>query len=291
VFEVKHRPTFDPLIVHVASPRQLVDVAATVPPAAQRLIERFWPGPLTVVLPKAPAVPDLATSGLPAVGVRWPDHPVMQELLERVGTPLAAPSANLFGRISPTTAQHVADQLGDRIDLILEGGPCRVGIESTVLDLSGARPRLLRPGGVSLEDLEAELGRIEVVRHLAGVEAGAGGAPAPGMLERHYAPRTPLRLLEGAGGGAPDADQAGRAARRGLLAFRTPLNRGDYAAVEVLSPQGDLREAAAGFFAALRRLDDLRLDGIDAERFPEAGLGRALNDRLTRAAARGALSP
>jgi len=283
VFEAKGRPRFDPLIVHVASTAELDPLLAEFPERARQLADAFWPGPLTLVLPKRPIVPDLVTAGLPRVAVRIPGHPQALELLRAAGRPIAAPSANLFGRISPTTAEHVAEQLGDRIDLILDGGPCRVGVESTVLDLSGERPTILRPGGVTAEELTAVLGVQPRLWSAGSQPDDAGPSPAiaaaaPGMLPQHYAPRTPLELVDDLDGVPPDRTTA-------VLAFdATPAS--GFLRVELLSPTGDLRAAAAGFFAALRRLDASGARQIIAQRFPDTGLGCALNDRLARAAAR-----
>lgn len=275
IFAAKERPFFDPLIVHVADRGQVRDLAADVPAVAGQLMSRFWPGPLTLVLPKRDVVPDLVTAGLDSVGLRLPGHPLARELIAIAGCPVAAPSANLFGHVSPTTAAHVAEQLGDRIDLILDGGPCRVGLESTVVDCTGARPILLRPGGTTQEALEAVIGPIEVR-----TSSGPGSvAPAPGMLERHYSPRTPIRYADL----AQDSFPSGRV---GVLSFRgTPVDRLAASAV-ALSPGGDLAEAASRLFAALRQLDAAQLDLILAEPFPDSGLGRAINDRLRRAAAK-----
>jgi L-threonylcarbamoyladenylate synthase len=240
-----------------------------------RLAARFWPGPLTLVLPRHPAVPDLVTAGLDTVGVRVPDHPAARALIEEAGTAVAAPSANPFSYLSPTTAAHVAEQLGDRVDLILDGGPCRVGVESTILSLAADPPVILRQGAVLAEELEKVLGRRPDI-----AAAPTDRPTSPGQLSRHYATRTPLRLLTRAGGGPPP--EAGRA---GLLAFREPVRSSGYAAVEVLAPDGSLATAAANLFAALRRLDALGLDLILAEPCPEEGLGRAIMDRLRRCAA------
>jgi L-threonylcarbamoyladenylate synthase len=275
IFEAKQRPHFDPLIVHLAEPAEIDRVCTRTGDNALRLIDAFWPGPLTLVLPKHDIVPDLVTSGLSSVGVRVPDHTLARELIRLAGVPVAAPSANLFGKVSPTTAQHVLDQLGDRIDCVLDGGPCRVGIESTVLSLDDeSRPLLLRPGGVALEDLEDVIGPVEVAA------AGRDDTPqaAPGMLTQHYAPSTPVVLVDDWSDVKPAASAA--------LAFRRVPEASLFAAIEVLSPGGSLREAAANLFAALRRLDASGARTIYAERVPETGLGRAINDRLRRAAAR-----
>lgn len=294
IFEAKRRPHFDPLIVHIPDLSWLPRIVARSVPGLDALAAKFWPGPLTLVLPKTAAVPDLVTSGLSTVAVRIPSHPLALALLRAADTPIAAPSANLFGSISPTTAEHVREQLGDRIDDILDGGSCAVGVESTVLQLPDAadpeaplQPTLLRPGGLPVEDLEALLGPVVVA---AKSQLDEAAAPSPGMLARHYAPRTPLRICDpdnlmwGPPPSPADAIECGRPLLFGLLSLRPILNPA-FSRCEVLSETGDLREAAAGFFAALRRLDEAGLDLIVATPFPETGLGRALNDRLKRAAA------
>jgi L-threonylcarbamoyladenylate synthase len=276
VFEVKKRPFFDPLIVHVARPAELEKLVANIPPDAKKLIELFWPGPLTVVLPKREEVPEIVTAGLPTVAVRMPDHPVALSLIEMAGTPIAAPSANLFGYLSPTTAEHVQEQLDGEIDFILDGGPCRVGVESTILAFSKGHPELLRPGGVSLEEIESILGEVDVRR-------SEGKNPeAPGMLPTHYAPRTPLILRP-----RDRIADAAKKGRVGVLALRRiKEDIGDPPVLETLSETGDLREAAANLFAAIRRLDALNLDRIVAETVPEEGLGLAIMDRLRRASSK-----
>ena len=274
IFEAKGRPSFDPLIVHIAEQSWLARVAAAIPETASRLIDRFWPGPLTLILPKTVDVPDLVTAGLPTVGVRMPAHPVALALLRRCGMPIAAPSANAFGAVSPTTAEHVVEQLGDRIDYVLDGGPCAVGLESTIIDLSTARPTLLRPGGLALERIQEVIGHVEIDDSASADESSR--PRAPGMLSRHYAPRTPIVVL------ASDAPVP-EAARVGLLAFVAESHSERFAAVEILSPRGELAEAAANLFAAIRRLDALRLDVIVARPVPNIGLGRAINNRLARA--------
>ena len=273
IFEIKGRPRFDPLIVHVAEMSWLSRIVTDVPPAAELLTRHFWPGPLSLVLPKTSLIPDLVTSGLPFVAVRIPNHPLALELLHAAGTPIAAPSANLFGRLSPTSAADVEEQLGTRIELILDGGPCAVGVESTVLRFGAGVPELLRPGGIPLEEIEQLIGEVCVVPSTD--DPGSVPRPAPGMLPQHYAPQTPLTF--GTVRLRPSSSK-----RVGLLAFQRVTDPERWAKVEILSPSGDLREAAAGFFGALHRLDAARLDLIVAESFPESGLGRALNDRLRR---------
>jgi L-threonylcarbamoyladenylate synthase len=271
VFEIKGRPRFDPLIVHVLDRAMLSQVAHELPAAAQALIERFWPGPLTLVVRKRPVVPDLVTAGLPTVAVRMPSHPIARRLLQATALPLAAPSANPFGYLSPTRAQHVTRMLGERVDLLLDGGPTESGLESTIVALD-PRPALLRAGAIEVEALEAAIGP------LAREQAAPDRPIAPGQLPVHYAPRTPIRLVDLAG--VP----ANERAAAGALAFSEPVK--GYAAMGVLSPSGDLREAAARLFEILHDLDARGLERIDVQPIPEHGLGLAIMDRLRRAASR-----
>jgi L-threonylcarbamoyladenylate synthase len=269
VFEIKARPAFDPLIVHVLDRAMLLRVAADLPEAAEALVERFWPGPLTIVLPKEPAVPSLVTAGLQTVAVRMPAHPVARALLREVGEPLAAPSANPFGRLSPTRAGRVADALGESVDLILDGGPSEFGLESTIVALE-PQPALLRVGAIEVEAIEATIGPL-ILR------ASVGPALAPGQLPVHYAPRTPLRIVQ------PERVPMGERADAGVLTLDETFE--GYAAARRLSERGDLREAAAVFFETLHELDAMGLERIDAQPLPERGLGLAMMDRLSRAAA------
>lgn len=276
IFAVKRRPSFDPLIVHVAHPKDIEQLATGLDERVWRLAERFWPGPLTLVLGKKVSVPDIVTAGLDTVAIRVPDHPVALELIRLAGTPVAAPSANPFGYVSPTTAAHALGQLGDSVDVILDGGPCRVGLESTIISLVSKPPRLLRPGGIPLEDLEAVLGPI-------GITADPTPRPlAPGQLVKHYATRTPLDILREPG----EKPSVSPGEKVGLLAFRPPADTDPYAVVETLAPDGNLHTAAANLFAALRRLDALGLDRLVAEPCPERGIGLAIMDRLRRCAAK-----
>jgi L-threonylcarbamoyladenylate synthase len=230
---------------------------------------------LTLVLPKQPAIPDLITAGLSTVAVRMPNHPVAQSLIREAGTPIAAPSANLFGYVSPTTAQHVADGLGNRVDLILDGGPCPVGVESTIVSLAGPQPELLRPGSITIEQLSAVIGAVRRASSVNQLPL------APGQLSRHYATQTQLTILASAG--ARPILKYG--ARTGLLIYSQAKDTDNrFAAIEVLSSTGDLKEAARHLFAALRRLDALGLDRIYAEPCREEGLGVAIMDRLRRCA-------
>ncbi|MCS7241673.1 MAG: L-threonylcarbamoyladenylate synthase [Candidatus Caldatribacterium sp.] len=271
VFEVKERPFFDPLIVHVATLTMVQDICEFSDPRALCLAERFWPGPLTIVLPKKPVVPDIVTAGLPTVAVRMPAHPVALRLIQTAGVPIAAPSANRFGRLSPTLATHVVRQLGDRIELILDGGKCPVGVESTVIELVDG-PLLLRPGGVPLEEIEKVVGKVK--------EASVLDVPrSPGQLPFHYAPSVPLRIVSQETLPPPGF-------RVGLLAFASVKYPERFVHVEILSPSGDLQEAAANLFACLHRLEEQEIDLIFAEPVPEVGLGRAIMDRLRKAEAK-----
>ncbi len=273
IFEIKQRPHFDPLIVHVGSLDQLALLVDRVPAKAKALMDAFWPGSLTLVLAKNERVPDLVTSGLSTVAVRMPRHPLALELIRLADAPIAAPSANPFGQTSPTTAQHVLDQLGNKVDLVLDGGACSVGVESTIVSLAGETAVLLRAGGIAVEEIERVIGPLGRASHATDRPA------APGQLSRHYATRTPLIFRE-------NVERSHAAKRIGLLTLYPPSDRDDFAAVEVLSSKGDLREAAANLFAAMHRLDALGLDLILAERVPDTGLGLAINDRLRRAAHR-----
>ena len=271
IFEAKGRPQFNPLISHVldaASAKAFVKWNDH----AEKLAARFWPGPLTLVLPRAEGSPIslLATAGLDTVAIRAPSHPVAQALIRAAGRPIAAPSANRSGAVSPTRAEHVAESLGDRVPMILDGGPCLVGVESTVLDLSGNRPTLLRPGGATREAIEAVVGQIAVSD---AIPNGESARRSPGQLASHYAPSRPVRLE--ATNVGPD---------EGLLAFGPGALPGAMLTYN-LSPSGDLGEAAANLFAMLRALDRPGIGRIAVMPIPQAGLGLAINDRLRRAAA------
>ena len=278
IFEVKRRPRIDPLIVHVAD-MESARRYGTFPDAALPLMERFWPGPLTLVADKTSIVPSIVTAGLDTVAVRVPEHPAALALIRAAGCAIAAPSANPFGYVSPTEADHVAEQLGNAVDLILDGGHSAVGVESTILSFEAIRPVILRAGGTTVEDLQSILGHIDI-------QTGLVSRPSvPGQMKRHYSTRTPLEIIEifGNSDAAPRGEK--REERVGLLTLSLMEDASRYAAVEILSPDGDLREAAAGLFRALRRLDALRLDRIVTRPVPEKGLGLAIMDRLRRCAA------
>ena len=271
IFEAKERPRFDPLIVHLPGVSWLEQVANIENEAREllnKLIAKFWPGPLTFVLPRKKIVPDLITAGLETVAVRMSAHPVFAETIREFGRPLAAPSANRFGRISPTTAEHVRDELNGRISLIIDAGATTHGIESTIVAIHPSRLELLRRGPITEEAL-AEFGDV--------AEATDDQLRAPGQLRSHYAPHTPLLVVRDANSFAQPEKQ-----KCGLLAWRAASNQ--FSEVRVLSAHGDLREAATNLFRQLRELDHAKLDLIVAEKVPDEGLGRAINDRLRRAA-------
>ncbi len=261
VFAVKHRPAGHPLIVHAATPAAAFVIGAAGS-RARRLAERFWPGPLTLVVPvrSGADLADAVTGGRPTVGLRVPGHPVAAALLRAAARPVAAPSANLHGHLSPTRARHVRTQLGAAVEVVLDGGPADIGVESTVLELGAGRPVVLRAGGIPTEDLEAVVGAVEL-------PAAGEAARAAGMLPHHYAPRTPLRL--NAGHPFPDEVYLGFGPSPGAACN--------------LSPRGDLDEAARNLFAMLHRLDRAGARRIAVAPVPESRLGRAINDRLRRA--------
>lgn len=272
IFEVKRRPSFDPLIVHTSSLDKVDDFVAHIPAEACKLAEAFWPGPLTLLLSKKSNIPGVVTSGLPKVAVRIPRHPLALQLLKELEFPLAAPSANPFGYISPTTARHVEEQLGDRIPYILDGGPCEVGVESTIIGFEGNKTIIYRLGGMSVEELEPFCSEIKLMPH------SSSNPQAPGQLKSHYAPRIPLTI-----GNITEMLPRYDKSEVAVLSFRD-----GYPEVKnfILSPAGDLKEAAQHLFKALRELDKMPVKHILAEQVPDYGLGRAINDRLARAAAR-----
>jgi L-threonylcarbamoyladenylate synthase len=292
IFRAKGRPAHNPLIVHLADAAALDTVALDIPPAARRLAEQFWPGPLTLVLRRAAAVAPNVSGGRDTVAVRVPAHPVALALIAAAGVPVAAPSANRFGRPSATTAAHVLADLNGRIDLVLDAGPTPIGVESTVLDLTAAEPALLRPGGVTLEALRAILGDVTTAAALLPPDDAEAAPASPGMLSRHYSPEAPLLLYDGpfdavtAALRAEALAQAAAGRRIGLLVpDEDRLLFADLPAVIVTpGPRADPAQIARGLFAALRALDAHGVDVILARQFPAKGLGLALADRLLRAA-------
>lgn len=272
IFEMKGRPHFNPLIVHIYSIDQLQQLATDIPENALKLASAFWPGSLTLILPKRPEVSDTITAGKSTVGVRMPNHLLTLELLKGLPFPVAAPSANPFTRVSPTSAEHVAHYFGDRIPAILDGGACQVGLESTIVGFDGERPIVYRKGGISVEAIEAVVGTVDLLTE------NESAPQAPGMLLKHYSPRTPLIVTAN----ITEAVEEHHSKKVGILSFF----KDDFIGVEIsraLSKEKNLEEAAQVFFATLHELDEAGLDIIIAERFPEEGLGRSINDRLYRA--------
>ncbi len=274
IFTVKDRPRFDPLIVHVASLAQARQLVESFPNKAEQLARKFWPGPVTFLLRKKGIIPDLVTSGMDTVGIRCPDHALTQSLLKSLAFPLAAPSANPFGYVSPTQPDHVNAQLGDRIKYILDGGECRVGIESTIIGFETEIPTIFRLGGLSIEDIEKTIGPVEL--HLN----TSSDPKSPGQLKSHYSPRKKV-----AWGVMAELLTRYTTQKIGVLAFRSKVAGVEPENQLILSPTGNLEEAAKHLFAKLRELDKKNIDIILAEEVPDMGLGKAINDRLRRAAA------
>ena len=271
IFEAKKRPRFNPLILHTHSIEEAEKLVVDFPSKARLLAEKNWPGPLTLLLPKAPIIPDLITAGSPRVAIRIPKHPLTLQLLKMCDFPLAAPSANPFGYISPTRPEHVQQQLGGVIPYILDGGPCGVGIESTIIGFEEGMPKIFRLGGMALEEIQNLVG--EVLPPQTVIDA----PQTSGMLKSHYAPATPLYL-----GNIPEMLEELPFERVGILSFEKDYSSPKKKAQVILAPNGKMEEAAKNLFSALRRLDDKGLEAILAERAPEEGLGLAINDRLEK---------
>ena len=273
IFEAKERPTFDPLIVHTHSLKEVYQFVTEIHPALLKLAETFWPGPLTLLLPKKDIIPSLVTSGLDRVGVRVPNHPLTLELLKQLPFPLAAPSANPFGYISPTTAQHVEKQLGAKIPYILDGGSCEVGLESTIVGEENGEIIIYRLGGLSVDEIESVVGKVSVQLNQS------SNPKAPGQLKSHYAPKKSVYI------GNLNELQAKHADKKmGAIVFGDViLNEG--VLIKNLSPNKNYREAAVNLFSFLRELDESEVDVIITELLPKSSLGLAINDRLRRAAA------
>ena len=279
IYEAKNRPSFNPLIVHIAGIQQLNQWASIVPEKAMALATTFWPGPLTLVLPKAPEIPELITAGSPYVALRVPSHPMSLELLNMLSFPLAAPSANPSGYISPTQAAHVQQQLGNKIPFILDGGPCRVGLESTIVKIGeDGLATLLRAGGTGIEQIR------EVIGDLGETSPQLSSSPnkpiAPGMLQSHYAPSVPLMV-----GAIKELIKEHTGKKIGIISFQASYDEIAKDLMYTLSEKGDLNEAATKLFEAMHELERKKPELIIAEYFPNKGLGLAINDRLKRAAA------
>jgi L-threonylcarbamoyladenylate synthase len=271
IFEVKNRPSFDPLIIHTNSIERFKDYISEINDRVYALAQKFMPGPLTLLLPRKDIIPDLVTSGLENVAIRIPQHPLTLELLGRLNFPLAAPSANPFGYISPTNARHVNNQLGNKIKYILDGGDCEVGIESTIVGFVDDEAVVYRKGGLSIEEIESVVGKVNVIEH------SSSNPLAPGMLKSHYAPKKQLILIEN----YKTIDTKGK--KIGYLGFQYYNPEFPEKNQLLLSPNGDFREAAKHLFAYMRQLDAMDVDVIYTELLPEIDLGRAINDRIRRA--------
>ena len=274
IFEAKKRPAFNPLILHIAEKSWLHKYAIYNDKRIDKLINKFFPGPLTLVLPKANIVPDIVTSGNPTVAVRMPNHPVALELIEKSGTPIAAPSANRFGHLSPTDAQHVAKSLGDRADIILDGGKTQVGVESTIIELHENEIYLLRPGGLSKEEIESEIGKIQTRK------TNPDKPNAPGQLPYHYSPSIPLIFLN------EESLKKFSGKKIGALFFQKKNIDQNFSSIRILSTSGDLKEAAANLFQYLHEFEKENLDVILVEEIEEKELGLAIMDRLKKASAK-----
>ena len=277
IFKSKNRPSFDPLIVHLASFDQLPEYVESIPEELKALAETFWPGPLTLLLPKRAIIPDLVTSGLDKVGIRVPKHPLTRSLLKLLNFPLAAPSANPFGYISPTNAVHVQQQLGEKLTYILDGGPCDIGLESTIVGMEQGQVIIYRLGGISVDSIENIVGKVLILPQ------SSSNPQSPGMLKSHYAPRKPIVL-----GDLDELMQQYLTEKFNVAILSFKRHFPEVAATHqvVLSSAGDYDEAARNLFSAMRILDETDATIILAEELPEIHLGKAINDRLRRAAAK-----
>lgn len=273
IFSMKLRPFFNPLIVHIHSIEQLDELVEELPEKAKILATHFWPGSLTLVLKKKNSIPELVTAGKDTVAVRIPNHPLTLELLKKLDFPLAAPSANPFGSISPTTTLHVAEYFIGNLKMVLDGGNCENGIESTIIGFENDQPVLYRLGSISVEDIEKVIGKIEIKNNKE------KSPNAPGMLSRHYAPKTKMFLVSN----IDEFISKHPNKNIGVLLFKKPIENKNILHQEILSVNGEFKEATSNLYAALHRLDKLNLDIIIAERFPDFDLGKTINDRLMRA--------
>lgn len=272
IYAAKNRPKFDPLIAHTDSIQKVESLVDEFPEKARYLADAFWPGPLTLLLPKKDTIPALLTSDLPRVGFRIPNHPLTLNLLSQLDFPVAAPSANPFGFVSPTKASHVADQLDDKIEYILNGGQCRVGIESTIVGFEGEEVAIHRLGGLEMEAIEKAVGKVHLKLNKS------SNPDAPGMLKSHYSPGVPVII-----GSISEELKKVKGKKIGAISFGEVFH--DVAVMHVLSPTRDIQQAAKRLFGALRELKQADVDIILTEKFPDEGIGRAINDRLERASA------
>jgi L-threonylcarbamoyladenylate synthase len=287
IFEAKERPLDDPLIVHIAEEEDLSELSGEIPEEAKKLVERFWPGPLTVVLKKTEKVPELVTTGLDTVAVRMPSNPIARELIKEAGVPVAAPSANLFGRPSPTQAKHVIDDLDGRIDLVIDGGPAEIGIESTVVEFIEGKAIVLRPGGIDVESLHSVMGNVHIYSGEKELKR------SPGKYPQHYSPRARVVVVEG---GISQAEKVRSIAREmlikgskvGVMAKKEHIDEYEGLDIRVLGPEENGKACALNLFHILREFDSEKVDVILAEAVSEKGLGLAVMNRLRKAAGPGA---
>ncbi|MDO5549106.1 MAG: L-threonylcarbamoyladenylate synthase [Eubacteriales bacterium] len=285
IFAAKGRPQDNPLIVHIADLEQMYDIAAVVPDEAKALAETYWPGPMTIILPKKEIIPMVTSGGLNTVGIRLPSHPIARAIIRAAGVPLAAPSANRSGRPSTTTAQHVMEDLDGKIAAVVDGGPCSVGVESTVISLCGPVPRLLRPGGISLEQLEAVLGDVTVDRALREKIDDTETVSAPGMKYRHYAPKAPVTVVFGSPEQSAAYISAQLGENSGVLCFDDCASHfAGHAVIETFGRSDDETEQAREVFDALRRFDTTDVAEIYAQCPPSTGIGLAVSNRIKKAA-------
>ena len=273
IFALKKRPFYNPLIVHLKSAACIGDVAKEIPESASLLADKFWPGPLTLVLKKQEHISDLITAGKKTVAVRVPNHPLALALLDTLEFPLVAPSANPFGSISPTSAGHVFNYFGEELEVILDGGECEKGLESTIIGFENEQPVLYRLGSIAIEDIEKIVGKLSITT------TNDKSPSAPGMLSRHYAPKTETYLTND----ISELLKSFEGKKIGLLLFKNQLQNKSIIHQEILSKSGDFTEAAKNLYAAMHRLDQSKLDVIIAERVPDEGLGKTINDKLERA--------
>ena len=285
IFEAKGRPQDNPLIVHIADLSMVREIATEFPPEAQKLADAFWPGPLTIILPKQDKIPMVTSGGLNTVGIRFPVHPMAQAIIRAAGVPLAAPSANTSGRPSTTTAQHVMEDLHGKIAAVVDGGPCSVGVESTVVSLCGERPRLLRPGGISLEQLQSVLGEVDVDRALKEKIDDSEKVSAPGMKYRHYAPKADLKIVEGPMERVISyINEQAEKGRTGIICTEETRSRYPKGDIKCVGTRKDELSIASHLFAVLREFDEDGVEQIYSESFKAPGLGEAIMNRLLKAA-------
>jgi len=270
IFETKKRPTFNPLILHINSMQMLNRIAWLKEKKIEKLLDKFWPGPLTIILPKKEIVPDIVTAGLETVAVRMPNNKIALQLIKELGNPIAAPSANSFGKLSPTTAEHVAKQLGEKVDIILDGGSCNVGVESTIVKITKDKNYLLRPGGISVEELESVAGKFENLNN-------ENKPDSPGQLKIHYAPEIPIYFFD------EEKIIENRYKNLGGLFFRKSKLEKYFSSIKILSQKGNLNEAAANVFSFLHEFENENVDMIFVETIEYSGLGNAIMDRLSKA--------